>query len=329
MPNILQVEYDAESDREFIRLCIRGWIDGYIEFNGQRIKNPRDGRGMTSTGLGALERGQVDLALECFSLALPQLLEDLGPNGPPETETTFVAMDEPHPIAGGAMGQKVTWGWSAEMKADWWVCVGLCRWVLENRHDEESFMNAGDCLYRWVAPTLDPPDVDNLSLCGYAPLFVAAHQYDRAMELFDSAPKFKPPRTPGMARTQRAMAYLLCQHYAQGKWTDEQISKAWASFFPAIVFSESQAHLSLGTNKALWIKMRYWDSAPESSRPDAAAIYANFAAEDARLTNEAYEKLMEEAKKDPRLAREIARQRRFYERVVADAKKASAGETPK
>jgi len=262
---------------------ISAWRNGYfLGDDDSHHHYVRDSSFMTRQGLSAVLWGHPDLAHECFSLALPQLLEDLGPNGPEETEDTFVPMNDPQAEPGGSVSQKITWGWSAEMKANRWICVGLCRWVLENRHDEESFKNAGDCLYRWVKPAIEGCHVDTLSLCGYAPIFCAAKQYDRALEHFAAAPKFKPPRTPGMARTQRAMAYILCQHYAQGNWTDEQITKAWASFFPAIVFTKSHAHLSLGEKRVLWIKMRYWDVLPASSRPTAIQVYQQFLEDDVK-----------------------------------------------
>ena len=274
---------DQNNDnKKFLELLVSNWRAGIYESNGRLVRDPRDACMMTGNGIHALECGYPDLARECFSLALPKLLEDLGPNGPQETEDTFVPMNDPQAEPGGSVSQKITWGWSAEMKANWWICVGLCRWVLENRHDEESFKNAGDCLYRWVKPAIEGCHVDTLSLCGYAPIFCAAKQYDRALEHFAAAPKFKPPRTPGMARTQRAMAYILCQHYAQGIWTDDQITKAWASFFPAIVFTKSHAHLSLGENRALWIKMRYWDAIAESARPTAIAAYQQFIENDVK-----------------------------------------------
>jgi len=265
---------------EFIELTVNAWRTGFFTSEGHSDRYIRDASMMVDHGFAALEWGYPDLARECMSLALPQLLEDLGPNGPEETADTFVPMSSPRIEPGGSVGQTVIWGWSAEMKANWWVCVGLCRWVLENRHDSESFANAGECLYRWVKPAIEGRHVDNLSLCAYTPIFVAAGQFGRALEHFVAAPKFKPPRTPGMARTQRAMAYALCQHHA-GVWTDEQIEKAWSSFVPAIVFTKSPHHTILGESKALWIKMRYWDALPESARPTGIEAFRHFIEDDA------------------------------------------------
>jgi hypothetical protein len=195
-----------------------------------------------------------------LELSLPQLLLDLGPDGPKETESTFIIT----PAPGGCA---VTWGWSASMKSDLWLCVVLCRWLLERRDDAEAMRKCSDDQHRYDLKHMKE-SLDGICLNQSIPRHYAAGNDERCLDWLEQA-KFKPPAKPTLIQTERAMAYILAKHRQEGLWSDADIARAWQTFLKTCV--PQLLTTSRTMQLALWMKLAFWDQ-DQTMSPEAAYL---------------------------------------------------------
>jgi len=247
---------------------LTGWREGQVH----GVRCVRDAGMMVRDGLRALRAGLVALSNECFNLALPKLLEDLGPGGPPETTTPIQVLSGPTPVpeAGpDAVAFHLTPGWDAMRKASDWNSVALCRWFLDSAHDAASLSMAVDEHARWLEG--DPESAAVPSFQGEHALHCVAAGQDERCLAFLSASQFKPPARPSSVKHSRALAWVIAAHRARGLWTVKQMEAAFDTFFRRAV----PEMLSMGAEAELatWMKVRYWDLSESKTSPVDAMMH--------------------------------------------------------
>lgn len=260
---------------EYAEVLLTGWRTAH-EFDGRPAV--QDASSLTRDGISCVVYGLVGLARECFAFALPKLMHDLGPEGPKETAQTFVPV-QPQPQLPELEGYQLTggtftWGWSASTQANWWVCVALCRWFLQGVDDRESLSKACDCLHQYHS---NPANADGaeqlLDLNSICPVFVAAGEDGRCLEHLRSTRGFRPPVKTTSVTSSRGMSYVLATHRLENMWVDKDMENGWSKFLKSQILKTLL--VTYGTSMeevTLWMKMRYWDSAPEP-RPDPYEVF--------------------------------------------------------
>ena len=217
-------------------------------------------------GIHLVLMSQFDLARRCFEFALPHLLKEvkqkeipgkLIPASPAETaELKEQLAKGGEPDASVAAGT-VQLGFECNAQSEWWACIAVCRWFMDGKDDPKSLRAGADCMRR--------------HLLKYPKYATAGWHWDRVIrrfglarddaaviQLLEQSGKLRPPAKPASVKSERAMAWVLAQHRAAGRWTTAEIDRAWHAFFTA------RAHYLLDIGGSLpgsvmWAKMAWWD----------------------------------------------------------------------
>jgi len=217
-----------------------------------------------------------DLGHKALRLALPQLLFELGPDGPPEFPSEVVDEKRETAVEGGkevttAITQTIRLGWDAMGKSDHWLCVAVCRWLLESRFDQDSLKHASDESHRHYQANRDLA-TDPVELDYMCPRFVAGGDFERCVEYLKRCRRFKAPKKPTDVRTERGMAYVMAMGGLGKGWSHEHVQRAMRTFLkiqiPRLLEGGQLLHV------ALWMMLGVWRGAEKHISPEQALLKA-------------------------------------------------------
>lgn len=234
-----------------------------------------NGGWMAEEGVRGYLLGLPNLGRKRLKLALPQLLLELGPDGPPEFPTTVVDEKRKMAVEGGkevttAITQTIRLGWSAMEKSDDWLCIALCRWLLNAEFDRESLKHASDEVHRHYDRGKDPLLNDAEELDFACPRFSWAGHFDRCLRYLEGRKRFKIPRMPSSVITERAMAYVLAVSHRPGGWPPDQVESASGLFVRRHV-PKLLEHGQI-ISAAMWAMILVWREGKAGLVPHAALM---------------------------------------------------------
>jgi hypothetical protein len=97
------------------------------------------------------------------------------------------------------------------MKGDRFETLAMCKWLLHNEHDAESYRQAAHYCDDVMAIQNAYTNKSAVSLS--LPLFAAAGAYERALEIFFGCPKLSPPKSLNAINNEAQMVYVLARQH--------------------------------------------------------------------------------------------------------------------
>lgn len=250
-------EDEIESYREDADLMLESWDE----------QEPQTGepRAMFDVGLNALMMGLCGVARTCFERALPFLLRDVGPDVPDVHDKYIAAHEPPHEDLGENVASgHVILGFDKFAESEVWLQIAMCRWFLENRHDQVSLTHSAEQWHQHFRE--DYPqhlwDRDTLECAGFA---LYAGGYDRQLlEYFSKHPAFREPKKITTLKSEPFVGWVLAKQRLEKSWSSDEIAAMWESFLRHNLPKsfEELDHESW----PMWAKLAWWDTA-EGTKP--------------------------------------------------------------
>jgi hypothetical protein len=214
-----------------------------------------DGRQQVNNALASLEFGDVNLADQFLSGALPLLQRELAVPVPDVLPRSWDGV----PPDQRPLTDRLT-------RSEWYEYLGLCRWFLENRDDAELYRFVSEEMERFLVLKEEESAGRSFEWRDWScRQFVAARDYRRLLKWMPDAPLLKKHQSGPMK-----MAWLLARHHVHGELTPAELDVAWKRFLDTNVpdWIERNRLLDL----AVWMKARYWDGVEPAPDPYEAFL---------------------------------------------------------
>jgi hypothetical protein len=145
--------------------------------------------------------------------------------------------------------------------------LALTNWLLDERHDAESYAQFVKHEDRFLASSEAGKDKANISLT--LPTYVDAQVYRRALQIFMSS-GMSVPKSHTSIRNDGQMAYILCRHRLGEEFADTETALASRNF----LVKNMDNWLARGhfAQAAEWMKIVYWRSGTAGLSAKAALL---------------------------------------------------------